>query len=119
MRVLRRIRGDALIVQEQFAAIGFNCARDDFDERRFARAVFANERVNLARAQCKRSRLERLDARVGFGDGLSFEHENTSNQKAKGKYQKAKGRHLIFSICFLSVAMTTFRNLKKDGFASE
>jgi hypothetical protein len=33
-------------------------------------------------------------------------------QKAKGKGQKSKGRHFLFSFDFPSVAQMTFRNLK-------
>lgn len=43
-------------------------ACDDFYERGFARAVFAEERVDFARMQIKRDALERANSAEGFRD---------------------------------------------------
>ena len=46
---------------------------DDLDERRFAGAVFAHQRVDLATLQIERNTIERQHARERFGDGLDGE----------------------------------------------
>ena len=50
------------------AAVRLMRAGDDFDERGFARAVFAEQGVDFARLQIERDTLERPDGAEGFGD---------------------------------------------------
>jgi hypothetical protein len=51
------------------------------------------------------------------GGGIMKSKGITRNQKAKGKYQKAKGRHFIS--LFSPPVFTNVLNQKNNGFASE
>jgi hypothetical protein len=42
---------------------------DDFDERGFARAIFTQQRVDLARLEVERHTFERPHCAEGLGDG--------------------------------------------------
>ena len=55
------------------AAIRLVCAGDDLDERRFARAILAEQRMHFARPQIERHALERTHRAEGFGDGGELE----------------------------------------------
>jgi hypothetical protein len=48
-------------------------AGDDFDQSGFAGAVFAKERVNLARLQVERNTTESADSAEGFSDLCELE----------------------------------------------
>ena len=48
-------------------------AGDDLDERRFARAILAKQRMNFPRPQVERYALERAHRAEGFGDGGELE----------------------------------------------
>ena len=72
------------------AGIGLMSAGDDFDERRFARAVFADQGVNFAGAQFEGDVLERVNAGEGFGNGCELEEAGT----VKGLWIMEKGRRV-------------------------
>jgi hypothetical protein len=67
--------GNGLARDGERARIGDDGARDDLDKRGFARAIFAYERVNFARAKIKGNAFERADSFEGFGDGVSSQNE--------------------------------------------
>jgi hypothetical protein len=48
-------------------------AGDDFDESGFARSVFTEESMDLARNQIKRHPAQRADSSEGLGDGGELE----------------------------------------------
>ena len=58
--------GDA--VKNDFALVGLHGARYGFDERGFAGAVFADQRVNLALTEADRDVVQRDNAGIAFGD---------------------------------------------------
>ena len=63
----------ALAVDLNCAAVRLMRAGDDLDERGFARAVFAEQRVDFARAKVKRHTLERTHRAEGFCHGRKLE----------------------------------------------
>ena len=52
-----------------FTTVGLMRAGDDFDERGFARAILAEQRVDFTSLQIKRYAFERAHRAEGFGDG--------------------------------------------------
>jgi hypothetical protein len=68
VRVCGREVFDALAVDFDRAVVRLVRAGDDLNERGFARAVLAEQRVHLARPQFKRHPLERPHRAKGFGD---------------------------------------------------
>ena len=79
------------------AAIRLMRAGDDFDERGFARAIFAEQRVDFARLQIERHALQRAHRAEGFGDGGELEERRGHPRNGNGspaKYAKGcKKRH--------------------------
>ena len=59
----------------QRAAVGLFRAGDDLDERGFARAVLADDRVHLAGPQIERDAFERTDAGEGLLDGCGVQEQ--------------------------------------------
>ena len=59
---------DGLAVKRELAGIGFDRASNDLDQRRFAGAVLANQRVDFARQQFERRISERVHAGVRLLD---------------------------------------------------
>jgi hypothetical protein len=76
-----------LAVDFDRSGIGLVRAGDDFDERRFPRAVLTDQAVNLAGAKVEGNAFERVDAGEGFGDARQLEkrvHEWAANSRALG-----------------------------------
>ncbi len=61
--------------------IGANDPVDDLDERRFARPVLAQERVNLARRQGQINIVVGQDARVALGDSRQFQARHVASAR--------------------------------------
>ena len=59
---------DCFAADVERAAVGLVGAGDDLDERGFARAVLAEQRVDFARLQLERHALQRADGAEGFAD---------------------------------------------------
>jgi hypothetical protein len=59
---------DFLTLYLNRARVWLVSASDDLDECRFARPVFAEERMDLARTEIEGNTLERADGTEGFGD---------------------------------------------------
>ena len=60
-------------------------AGDDLDERGFARAIFAEQRVDFARLQVKIHAAQRAHAAEGFGEGAEFEQGRGRHAGVEGK----------------------------------
>ena len=60
-------------VDDERAGVGPLGAGDDLDQGRFAGAVLADERVDLAGAEVERHALERAEAGEGLANGASVE----------------------------------------------
>ncbi len=73
-RLDRREAVDGLAVDDDGAAVGRGRAGEDPHQRGLAGAVFADERVDLARAHVERGVGQRADACVGFGEVRRDEH---------------------------------------------
>ena len=69
---------DRLPVKLYRTAVRFERAGNDLDERGLARAVLANERVDFACTQLKRSASERVHTHVGHGDVAGLEQRTLS-----------------------------------------
>jgi hypothetical protein len=54
------------------AVVGLDRTERDVGERRFARAVFADQRVNFARQQIEIDAVDRDDARIDFANAAQF-----------------------------------------------
>ena len=72
-RVAWRAERDRLAVQQHAARIRAIEAGDDFDERRFAGAVLAHQRMDFARLQIERDAVQRPHAGKGFADRFDDE----------------------------------------------
>ena len=72
-RVERAAQGQSLAVERDRAAVGLQHARQRAQQRRFARAVFAEQRVNLARTYPQRHVAERFNAGKRLGHMLDIE----------------------------------------------
>src|SRR6516165_4249824 len=71
-RVARRGKFDRPAVEEDATRIRPVEAGDDLDQRRFAGAVLAHERMDLARAELERDAIERPHAGEGFADRIDL-----------------------------------------------
>jgi hypothetical protein len=70
----RAVDVDALAVDQDFAAgVGTIRAREDFHQRRLARAVLAHQRVDLARIDGQADVVERAHGRERLADSAHFE----------------------------------------------
>ena len=69
----RRMKLHRLTEHLHLAGIRLVQPGDDLDQRALARAVFADERVNLARAQRQRDVVKRQNTREGFADAADFQ----------------------------------------------
>jgi hypothetical protein len=54
------------------AVVGFDRAEGDIGQRRFARAVFADERVNFTRKQIEIDAVDRDDAGIDLANAAQF-----------------------------------------------
>ncbi|MPM71272.1 hypothetical protein SDC9_118236 [bioreactor metagenome] len=68
LRVQRGFELHLFAVEEHRAVLGMMNARDNLDKRRLARAVFAHQRVNLARLELKIHAVQRFHARENLRD---------------------------------------------------
>src|SRR5690242_7935823 len=68
-----RVVRDRAAVYDQGCRVRLHSAGDDFDQRRFARAVFADQRVDLAGTQLERDLFQRLHSGEMFRDRGGFE----------------------------------------------
>ena len=73
LRLNRTIQRNRFAVEQNFAAVRRMYARHDFDERAFARAIFAEQRVNFAGIQRQRNIVQRLRCIKTLGDVFHFE----------------------------------------------
>src|SRR5271168_4782903 len=69
-RVRGRAETDFLSVEKNSAGIGNHRARQNLAERRFARAIVADQAENLSGAQLEMDMVERPDDTVGLADVL-------------------------------------------------
>jgi len=76
--------GDGLSVEGDGAGVGLVRAGDDLDERAFAGAVFAEERVHFAGAEIEVDPAERPRAAKGFGELAELEQ--------RGRHRCGAGR---------------------------
>ena len=65
---------DGMPVDDDGAAVGRGRAGEDAHQRGLARAVFADERMDLSRAHVERRVGKRADAGVGLGEVRRDEH---------------------------------------------
>ena len=68
---------DGRAVEDDLALVGREDAVDHLDERRFSRAVLAEERVNLAGLDAQIDVVIRADARKGFADAGEFQAQGS------------------------------------------
>ena len=64
-------RRKGLTAQQHLAAVGFDQPVDHLDQRGFARAVFAQQRVHLAHANVEGNRVVGHHTRIGLGQPLN------------------------------------------------
>ena len=63
-----------LALEDDLAAVRLMHAREGLDKCRFARAIFAHQRVNLARLQVEANLVQRLHAREYLCDVIELEY---------------------------------------------
>ena len=76
--------GDRLAGEEDLAAVGLVDAGHDLDQRRFAGAVLAEQRVDLARIERERHVLERLGRVEALGDVAHLENRRRRPRRIVG-----------------------------------
>src|SRR5690606_3727425 len=69
-RIHRRRKADRLPIKADLAFVGCNDPRQYLDERRLARAVLAQQRVDASGRNGKVGPVQRPDAAIAFGDAL-------------------------------------------------
>ena len=72
-RVERRLQADFLALEAEGAGIGRVDAGDDLHQRRFAGAVLAHQRMDMAALQAEGNVVERQHAGEGLADALDLE----------------------------------------------
>ena len=78
-RLARAVEADRRAVEPQLALVRTIDAGDDLDQRRFAGAVLAEQRVDRAAAHRQRYVLQRQHAGEGFLDPASLEAERRTH----------------------------------------
>ena len=72
--IYRMLDRDRLAVEQDGALIGLVDARHNLDQRRFASAIFAQQRVNFTPVKGQRNILQRLGHIKALGDALHFQN---------------------------------------------
>ncbi len=93
-RIARTLEADGRAVEPQFAIIRTIDASDNLDQRRFAGAVFAEQRVDRAAAHRQRYVLQRQHAGEGFSNPASLQAERRTHA-APAKFWNLTSRNRL------------------------
>ncbi len=86
-----RIVDDFLaVIDHQLAGIGLVIAHDAFDERRFAGAVLAKQRVKRAGPDLQRNLIERGELAETLGDIERFDAEGLASRRSATAARRAE-----------------------------
>ena len=84
LRLVRRRKRHRRAVEDDFAGVGALRARQDLQQGRFAGAVFAEQRMDLARPHLERDLVERDDAGEALGDPSHAEERRGVRHRRSG-----------------------------------
>ena len=87
-----------MAVDPQMAGIGLVDSAQDLHQGRFARAVFARQRDDLARTHLEVDTLQRHHAGESLGDPLHFEHGRVHPQGSAAPTQTVDSRHELVDV---------------------